>query len=300
MVNYRGIIYDGVRALGYDASEEVVALADGVGFTWLGKLHFYAAQPVFDDTDRASAECGIEKGSAVLGCYAEGIIYVYDVDNSELKGVEEVTAAHEMLHAAYTGLKAPDKERVNQLLKNEENSRSNDKSFMERLSVYDGLNEADRLNELHSIIGTEVSDISAELEQYYAQYFESRAKVVALHDDYAAVFGRLQDELDQLVERYNSLIDMRNQLVTSMNERQGALERRIASANAAGGVSRSEAAAVNAEVDQFNAELSNVRYRVARYDSELENLRQKIDSSNARREKLDQIIDSSLAPAAQL
>ncbi len=46
------------------------------------------------------------KRNAILGCYnpSSRDIYIYNVTNSELDGVKEVTAAHEMLHAAWERL----------------------------------------------------------------------------------------------------------------------------------------------------------------------------------------------------
>ena len=59
-------------------------------------------------------------------------------------------------------------------------------------------------NELHSIIGTTVADISPELESYYSQYFADRAAIVALNTKYNAVFGELNRQADELEAKIKS------------------------------------------------------------------------------------------------
>ena len=300
VVMFRGLIADGVRALYYQPSPIVAQLSVDTTFTWLGKMYFYASHPVVDKTNRASTKCGVEKSSAILGCYAGGTIYVYDIDNTELKGVEEVTAAHEMLHAAYARLKTADRENINALLTKELDTLRDNQPFMERLKAYDTLSEQDRLNELHSIIGTEVSMVSSELGNYYAQYFQDRQKVAKLYQNYVSVFFKLQDETQRLVDSYNQLVGERNAMVESMNVRSDELQARVTDANRRNDIDPALAQSINNEIASYNKALVSTRERLAAYDIKISQLRIKIESSAAHQQQLNQTIDSSLAPAAQL
>lgn len=301
LVTYRGIAYDSFKALRYQPTPELSAVVDGAHFTWLGKVYFYGSEPVFDHSNRASVACGgVEKNSAILGCYANNTIYIYDVDSPELDGVEEVTAAHEMLHVAYARLPKADKIAVNDLLTKQKLAMRGDNKFAERMSVYDSLEQSDRLNELHSIIATEVASISDELERYYDQYFDDRDRVVALHKNYYSVFSELEKTLNHNIKLYNRQIADRNKLVQSMNERYEQLENEVESANTRKNVTTEEFAQISARIDLYNRDLSTVRSQVSTSDKSLERLRLKIENSVAMQEKYNQEIDSSLAPAPQL
>jgi hypothetical protein len=62
-----------------------------------------------------------------------------------------------------------------------------------------------RLNELHSILGTEFADLGPELEAHYAQYLADRVAVVGLHDRTSAVFDDQQDRAAALVAQMDAL-----------------------------------------------------------------------------------------------
>ena len=74
-----------------------------------GRNLFYVYDPQLLDKDGFNTQCTIEEQSIVLGCYDGSGIYLYDISDVRLEGVEEVTSAHEMLHAAYGRLSAKEK-----------------------------------------------------------------------------------------------------------------------------------------------------------------------------------------------
>ena len=299
VILFRSLLADGVRALQYQPSTITQQISDSAEFTWLGKLYFYASHPVIDKTNRASAECDIEKSSAILGCYANGTIYVYDIDNTELKGVEDVTAAHETLHAAYTRLSDTDKQMVNGLLLDELQTLQGDEIFMERMKAYDNLDAADRLNELHSVVGTEVLGLSLGLEEYYSRYFIDRDKIANMYQGYSSVFFKLESEVKRLVAAYNQMVEERNDIVVSMNQRYDSLQAQMASARRSG-FDAQTALSINNNIDEYNVALATVQQQLADYERKLSLLKRQIEESTNHQQRLNQTIDSSLAPSAQL
>ena len=89
------------------------------------------------------------------------------------------TAAHEMLHLAYFRLPGSEKDRINDLLENELN-KSGNQMQLDKVQQY---SPEEQYDEAHSFIGSESSNISAELEEYYAQYFESRDLTIKAYED---------------------------------------------------------------------------------------------------------------------
>jgi hypothetical protein len=75
------------------------------------------------------------------------------------------------------------------------------------MEFYERTEPGERANELHSIIGTEFTDLAPALEEYYGLYFADRASVTALHVASNAAFVELQNKADALVEQLTTLRD---------------------------------------------------------------------------------------------
>ena len=82
---------------------EISELADATGMSETGRRIFFASTPELDDADDFNTHCPVDE-QIVLGCYTAREIYLYRVTDERLQGTNEVTAAHEMLHAAYERL----------------------------------------------------------------------------------------------------------------------------------------------------------------------------------------------------
>jgi hypothetical protein len=200
--------------------EEVV---ENDTMTEYAKMLFYHAKPEIVPAEKFLNEhyCGssAHDDGAVLGCYipskSETIEYKAggtvqlptDADDSDYIFVRtfsdenllpemNVTAAHEMLHAAWGhfpwNLNASMQSKVAKLLRD---FYSSNVDLQQRMQPYrdSGMKEdsADFVNELHSIIGTEYEDIGDELEQYYRIYFNNRKKVVGYHKGFRCYLGDL-------------------------------------------------------------------------------------------------------------
>lgn len=305
LVVNRQYVVDQVTVWQYKPSAEIVSLADRSGMGDTGKFYFYASHPKVEDAEAFNASCDRkEESTAVLGCYNGQNIFVYNVTNGKLDGIKEVTAAHEMLHAAYARLGGDEKVRVNKLLEAEYDKLKSNKDIAERFAFYARTEPGERDNELHSIIGTEIAKVGPELEEYYRTYFSNRAKVLALHDKYASVFAELQAKGDALTrqltelkaaiasqtEAYNNAVSTLNSDIDSFNER----------ANNGGFSSReefeSERASLVARAGQLDSTRSTINAEIAQYNA----LREELKSVASQSSALNQSIDSTLAPAPSL
>ncbi len=232
IVSQRILIVDTIRVWAYTPSPAISSIQQDVGFTQTGTRMFYASAPVLDGTSQFNADCqDVERGSVVLGCYAAGKIYLYDVTNKELAGIEQVTAAHEMLHAGYERLNPLERKDVDRMLETEAAKLLKNTAFKERMDVYAELPAQDRINELHAVIGTEVTSISPELEKYYQRYFKDRSNVLTYYSHYHGVFERLQSNAEKLADSLDSQATQINEQVEVYNRRADDLDADITAFN---------------------------------------------------------------------
>jgi hypothetical protein len=212
--------------------DDVAAIAAATGMSEEGELIYRASTPEVEDDDDFNEHCSIE-GGAVLGCYYEGNVYVYAVTDERLAGTVEVTAAHEMLHAAYERLSPDERDRIDALVDEAIAAIPDDDPTFDDLELYPAAQHAD---EWHSRLGTEFAELSPALEEHFARYFDDRAKVVELHVQATALFNELRAQIEALVEEIDALDPV--------------LDARIAKFEAA--IDR-----YNADVDSFNARAEN-------------------------------------------
>jgi hypothetical protein len=199
-------VKDQVSVWAYKPTTAVQSIEGRIDFTSKGQFYFYATQPAVDGSDKFNADCPRQEvGNPILGCYTGGRIYVYDVTNTQLDGIEEVTAAHEMLHAVWERTSPDDQARIGKLLQDEYAKLGSNTDLTERMSYYQRTEPGQFVNELHSILGTEIGSLSPELETYYKQFFNDRQKVVDLHGKYDAVFKDLRSRSDSLYSELTTL-----------------------------------------------------------------------------------------------
>ena len=196
---------DQLSVWAYQVPPNVQVVESRIELTDKGSFYFRTSQPVLANSDTFNQDCPRQEvGNPILGCYAEGRIYIYNVQNDQLDGIKEVTAAHEMLHAVWERMSPSEQKRVGALLRSEY-AKLVESDLKDRMDYYARTEPGELENELHSIIGTEVKDISPELEQYYARYFEDRSAVLELHNKYDSIFRALRAESDNLYTELTTL-----------------------------------------------------------------------------------------------
>lgn len=300
VVQYQSALRDWVNVIQYQPTQAVASIATDAGLSERGRYIFYTGEPSLENATGFNASCGKhEKTTAVLGCYAGQKIYLYNVDSKELAGIIEVTAAHEMLHAAYDRLSEDDRRRVDTMLETMLSTMQTDREFQERMSVYKRLSKPDQLNELHSIFGTELSRLSSDLETYYQQYFSDRLQTVKLYHKYSSVFSRLESQAKTLADRYNQLVADRNSLVSASNSEYEQLGVDIKAYEASATTDTKTAESLNRRIDDFNKRLPTIRQRIASYDTEIADTKREIEAIKIHTEQLNQSIDSTLSESKQ-
>src|SRR5687767_3715341 len=112
----RQYIIDQIVVWQYRPSPAIASIVDRAHLNDKGEFYFYASTPMIEDAASFNKNCTKqEEETAILGCYVNRRIYVYDVTNKKLDGIEEVTAAHEMLHAVYDRLSGDEKQKVDSM-----------------------------------------------------------------------------------------------------------------------------------------------------------------------------------------
>lgn len=172
----------------YSPSPAIAEYARVTTMTDEGLFLFYASRPVIAPSAEFDAQCGIEQSVSAIGCYRPDFrtIFLYDLGPG-FESVEQVTAAHELLHAVWDRLSDSERSRLEPLLEAEAAKRADDPAWLELMEFYAVIEPGERVNELHSFVGSEFADISPELEAYYARFFEDRAAVVRLAQEPAAL-----------------------------------------------------------------------------------------------------------------
>lgn len=300
LASQRQQLYDYSQLRNYKAPNEVASLANQDGMTPYARKIYYVNHPMITSGSNFIQACpnnGGEK-TIVLGCYRGGQrgIVLLGVGDPLLNGVEQVTAAHEMLHAAYDRLSASERTKVDAMLQDYYQHKLHDTRLLAIIDAYKLSEPNDVVNEMHSVFGTEISQLPKPLEQYYQRYFTNRSQVTGYAAQYQAEFTNRQTIVAQddvqlaslKVEIDATIADLQSKLAV-INARQADLSRLrsddVYAYNA--GVP-----AYNRLVDSYNNEARSLQASITRYN-------QLVASRNAVALEVDQLakeLSSSAAP----
>ena len=301
----RQLISDHFRASNFSPSPEVAQVMTDLRLTDTGERVFLASQPTIDGSQHFNEQCArvdhAEEGH-VLGCYVDDAIHLFGVTDERLGKVVQVTAAHELLHATYSRLRAGEKESLAKRLNTLYEERSaEDAQLTERMEVYAHLSHASFTNELHSVLGTEVRDLPAWLEDYYGRWFTDRESIVDDFEEYHSVFTELQDraselqtELEALREQYETRSAAYESAVRDFNAASEDLQRR----NNAYEFSDNpdEFYRIRGELESWRSELAAELESLQDDAETYEDLRAELKTLGDTSNELDRQLDSGLAP----
>lgn len=300
----RQYIIDKYNAWEFKPSPEIAQIANDVGLNENGRFYYFASRPELDFAKEFNGECrSREQGNAILGCYKNQRIYIYNVNDERLNGLKEVTAAHEMLHAAYERLPESDKKAVNTLLEKEYRKNS-DAEFSKRMDYYKRNQPGEEYNELHSIIGTEFADISPQLEDYYKRYFNNRSQVVALHSKYSDKFKELKQgsaslrkELENLSISINNASLKYNKDISNLNSEINAFNSRAKNGDFSSQEDfLNERSYLIKSTRKLEQDRANINRYIGQYESKRIEYNKLVDESNS----MYKAMDSTLAPAPSI
>lgn len=284
----------------FTPSPAIASISERAALSDRGKFLFYASDPALLERDAFNNACRsvATEQTAVLGCYSTNRIYLFNINNEKLDGIKEVTAAHEMLHAAYQRLPVKERQRIDALL--EAQPLGNDEQRIgELMAEYEKSEPGERLNELHSILGSEVRTLNPELEAYYRKYFTDRGKLVDLAVKYQSVFAELQTRQDSLVIELNALADSiesssavykRNLQVLESDIR--AFNKRAGSGTMTQAEYDRERAGLESRQRSLKTEYDDIQTQIATYERK----RSELAAINTESNALNRSINSSLTP----
>jgi hypothetical protein len=295
----RQFVIDQLTVWSYTPSSAIATIEERSEFTDKGRFYFYTTQPVVATQEDFNRHCPRQEvGSPILGCYTgTGQIYIYDITNERLDGIEEVTAVHEMLHAAWHRLSADEQATITSQLE-AAYQKITDQELQDRMAYYERTEPGEYVNELHSILGTEVADLGTELEAYYESYFD-RATVLGHHEKYDSVYKELYGRADELYALMGELSVSIESRLTAYDTSSAQLTADISAFNeraSAGQFSsmaqfNNERNALINRSDQLESERLSINADVERYNgyrneyqniaSQIELLNQSIDSFQA-------------------
>ncbi len=272
--HFRYDLSDWLILQNYEPPAAVEQLATESGMNAYGRRLYLVNRPQISNREAFATQCTTAEQTIVLGCYNGVSIYIFDVTDPRLYGVKQVTAAHEMLHAAYNRLSKQEQEHVNALTMTAF-KRMNDPRINELAQSYGKTEPGQVQNELHSILGTEVRNLGPELEAYYAKYFSDRSKVVTLSENYLKVFTDLKNQVDRLdadLALRKSEINRREASLTNQASVIAAQKSKMDALLATNQTAEynSLVPSYNAKVDSYNQGLATVRRLVDEYNTIVE------------------------------
>ncbi|HVI69637.1 MAG TPA: hypothetical protein VM581_04215 [Magnetospirillaceae bacterium] len=231
VITYRQDIQDWWALRQYEAPADIKQIADETTMIGRGRDLFYVSQPQVEASQDFNMHCSrTGEKTVVLGCYTAQRIYLYDVTDARLYGVKQVTAAHEMLHAAYERMNDGDKAKLDTMLE-AELTRVTDARLKELIALYAKTEPGEKLNEMHSILGTEYGNLSPDLEKYYKQYFTDRSKVVDFANQYRGTFEASQAKIAQLEAQIEALKKQIDTNTGLLNQQKAEIDADVARLN---------------------------------------------------------------------
>lgn len=269
---------DWLRLRNYNAPQAVASLATEDTMTDHARRLFYVNHPDITKSTAFTKNCpaGGEK-TVVLGCYVgnDQGIYIYAVDDARLNGVEQVTAAHEMLHAAYRRLSTSERNRIDAMLTDYYEHDLTDQRIKDTIAAYKKSEPNDVVNEMHSVFGTEVASLPTGLEQYYKQYFTNRSAVTTFTADYQNVFTSRQQQVAAYDTQLNSLkeqIDANEAALTSQKASLDSQSQQLQAYRSSGQIATYNAhvPSYNQAVAGYNALLTDTKSQISQYNDIVE------------------------------
>ncbi|MGB6170189.1 MAG: hypothetical protein WBF52_21595 [Geitlerinemataceae cyanobacterium] len=291
-------------------SPEVEQLATATMMTPEAEKLFYQQEPQIVPKESFRTQCGKThhtlKKAIILGCYSSnrfgGKILIQAVSDERLQGTMEVTAAHEMLHAAYRQLSQAERDWLAPKLKAAK-QWVEDPNLLALLEQYEAGDSDIYLNELHSHLGVELSDLrDPQLEKHYQRYFIDRQQVVALAESSQGTLNQLDAQANQLKPEIETLEASLKEEATLVRQVSDELNNRAQ--NLAGMrsdlmnlkeqaewlIRQGDPSLVsefdrvqsryNAEVNDYNRQVQEHQDRVDRFNQQVETYEQKIETYN--------------------
>jgi len=251
-----------------DASPTMIALANQAGMSGAGELLFLKARPQLDSDTQMETNCPAaaanQNGFIEQGCYdpEANRIYLRRMP-ADFQSLEATTAAYEMLHIVYINDTRSGSATLNQTI--EANySNIHDPALTIQVQNFARTEPDARDLELFSLLGTEYSNLSSNLANYYTPYFTNLSVNVTANNAVQTTFQNDETKLSQL----------KNLITEQGSTASTTYDTSVAWAHAGNGAEdnyyynlyRQDITAENTTIDQYNQLIGQYNALVTDYD----------------------------------
>jgi uncharacterized protein YdcH (DUF465 family) len=260
---------DSIAPPNYSPQNAVIEFANQTDMSEDGRQIFYSYKPVIGTKEVGLDFCkNIGHKRVFIGCFnsSKGI-FIQEITDPRLVGWMPVTAAHEMLHAAYYQLLDEEKDQLNKDLHQFYDKLKNPriKNIIATLQS-EFPHRVD--SEIHSLLGTEVAKLSPRLEKHYSKFFIDRSIVVVS-------FKKSNQIFDQLVDKANA-IDKKLKNMKTILDRE---EKTVKIAGKLIEQQRAQLEKIN-DPEIYNSKLAKFNQRVSNYNQRIQVLKNMIANYN--------------------
>jgi hypothetical protein len=298
----RDSLFDWWRLRNYTPPLAVTQLANEDTMTSYTRHMLYVNHPQLLNTIATFRQaCPEDQQDIVLGCYHQGQngIFIYDVQDPQLPGVQQVTAAHEVLHAVYARLSSQARTQLNRQLEDYQQHGLTDPRVIAEVKIYQRTEPNDVDDEMSCTFGTELASLPAGLEAYYRQYFSDRSAIVAYEQQYVNAFSSRQAQVASDDQALTSLKQQITSGEAALKDEQAQVDSQRVSLQSLESVNP---AAYNAAVPSFNSLIARYNAQANGIQADITQYNQLVSSRNAiagALAGLDKAIDTRLSPQVQ-
>lgn len=204
------------KGMHYQPEGEMGRIMEDLELTSRGEFLFRASLPQLSSRNEFNLKCRsvMDEEIAVLGCYTNDTIYIYNIESKELDGIRELTTAHELLHAVWARMSENEKRELEVVLTQVYDK--NQTVLEKELATYDA---SLRQEELFVRAGTEIANLPTELEKVYGEIFQDQDTVVKFYDKYIGVFREMEAEMEELSLQMETLQNEIDDLTVEYEQR---------------------------------------------------------------------------------
>jgi len=263
----------------YSGPQSIKDLSTQSGMNDHGKALFYSTSPELVDYTTLLKYCPTSNTNAQeFGCYVptNNKIYILSISDSRLASMMAVTAAHEMLHKAYSSLISPDLTYADDglnafvaAIKSSPDSQQNkDLTDMMKPYVDEGASQDTIENELHSLIGTELYVTNQNLLSHYNYYFISQSAPVNKYKAQQASIATIETEL---TNTRTGIDDFKTSIIDRDSNNQASIQNQLNYDSYSGNVYN-----YNLNVNIWNSNIPIIQSNIDRYNSMVDSYNKKL------------------------
>ncbi|MFI5270640.1 MAG: hypothetical protein ACHQT9_01165 [Candidatus Saccharimonadales bacterium] len=268
-------IEDWWRLRGYSPPAAISQLADQDTMNSYTRHLFYLNRPQLLPTVKSfRASCPENKDTIVLGCYHpdQNGIYIFNVADPTLAGVQQVTAAHEVLHAVYARLTNAQRTTLDSELQDFNDHHLQSSVVKDEVKLYKETEPSDVYDEMSCTFGTEIANLTPALENYYKNYFTNRSAIVAYEQQYESAFSSRQAQIKQYdaqLAQMKTQIDAQQSAINSTQNILDTMLQNLNSYKASGDYADYNYGVpeYNAQVDKYNSQIRYLTSLINSYNS---------------------------------